>query len=83
MDSEKYPDFLQSAAEFAHEHQLVFPSVPKAYKLLLTVPVSVAKEERTFRKTEDFKELPSFNNEERAFKGPHSPCMRKKLNEHN
>ena len=50
MASEKNPDSVKSAAEFAHEHQLVFPSVSKAYKLLLTAPVSVAKDERTFSK---------------------------------
>ena len=50
MASEKNPDSVQSAAEFSHEHQLVFPSVSKACKLLLIAPVSVAKDERTFSK---------------------------------
>ena len=50
MASEKSPDSVQLAAEFTHEHQLVFPSVSKAYKLLLTIPVSVAKDERKFSK---------------------------------
>ena len=46
----KNSDSVQSAAEFSHEHQLFFPSVSKAYKLLLTAPVSVAKNERAFSK---------------------------------
>ena len=37
-------------AKYAHEHINIFPTVCKAYQLLLTAPVSVAKDERTFSK---------------------------------
>ena len=41
---------LQDVANFAFKKKEIFPSVNKAYQLLLTSPVSVAKDERCFSK---------------------------------
>ncbi|XP_028410508.1 uncharacterized protein LOC114533208 [Dendronephthya gigantea] len=48
--SRKQPSSIQEAAKYAHEYIRIFPTVCKAYQLLLTAPVSVAKDERTFSK---------------------------------
>ena len=48
MIGSKCPNSSRAAALFAHEHQTVFPSVCRAYQLLLTALVSFAKDERTF-----------------------------------
>lgn len=50
MVSSEQPSSVQEAAKYAHENQKTFPTVYKAYRLLLTAPVSVAKDERTFSK---------------------------------
>ena len=39
---------LEKVAELVHKQKSVFPLVNRAYKLALTTPVSVAKNERTF-----------------------------------
>ncbi|XP_046859020.1 zinc finger MYM-type protein 1-like [Xenia sp. Carnegie-2017] len=44
------PKSLQDVALFAFKHKNVFPTVCKAYQLLLTAPVSVEKDERCFSK---------------------------------
>ena len=44
------PTSVQEAAKFAFESRNLFPTVYKSYSLLLTAPVSVAKDERTFSK---------------------------------
>ncbi|XP_046846763.1 uncharacterized protein LOC124440410 [Xenia sp. Carnegie-2017] len=44
------PKSLQDVALFAFKQKSVFPTVCKAYQLLLTTPVSVAKDERCFSK---------------------------------
>ena len=41
---------VQKAAKFAHESKHLFPTVYRSYSLLLTTPVSMAKDERTFSK---------------------------------
>jgi hypothetical protein len=50
MVSSKELTSLTEEAKYAHEHINIFPTVCKAYQLLLTSPVSVAKDERTFSK---------------------------------
>ncbi len=39
---------MAEAASFAEERKNIFPLTNKAYRLLLTAPVTVAKDERTF-----------------------------------
>ncbi len=39
---------MVEAASFAEERKYIFPLTNKAYRLLLTAPVTVAKDERTF-----------------------------------
>ncbi len=41
---------VQEATKYAFESRKLFPTVYKSYSLLLTAPVSVAKDERTFSK---------------------------------
>ena len=48
--SRKQPSSVQEATKYAHEYIRIFPTVCKTYRLLLTAPVSVAKDERTFSK---------------------------------
>ena len=50
MIRSKSPNSFRAAVILAHGHQTVFPIVCRACKLLLTVPVTVAKDERTFSK---------------------------------
>ena len=48
--SRKQLSSVQEVAKYAHKYIRIFPTVCKAYQLLLTAPVSVAKDERTFSK---------------------------------
>ncbi len=41
---------MSEIGQFAHENKFVFPLMAKAYRLALTAPVTVAKDERTFSK---------------------------------
>ena len=44
------PTSVKDAAKFSFENRRLFPTVYKCYSLLLTAPVFVAKDERTFSK---------------------------------
>ena len=59
---------LQDVANFAFKKKETFPSVNKAYQLLLTAPVSVAKDERCFSKLKIVKKLLEIDNEGRTTK---------------
>ncbi|XP_065051305.1 uncharacterized protein LOC135680981 [Rhopilema esculentum] len=51
------PTSVKEAAKFSYENRRLFPTVYKCYSLLLTAPVSVAKDERTFSKLKIVKNL--------------------------
>ena len=59
---------LQDVANFAFKKKEIFPSVNKAYHLLLTAPVSVAKDERCFGKLKIVEKMLEFDNEGRTTK---------------
>lgn len=46
---------VHDVSKVAYEHKSIFPSIYKVFKLLLTAPVSVAKNERTFSKVKIIK----------------------------
>jgi hypothetical protein len=48
---------IYSAAKKAEEMKLVFPLTNRAFRLVLTAPVTVAKDERTFSKLKTVKNL--------------------------
>ena len=49
-ENQPTPTSVQEAVKFAHESIHLFPTVYRSYSLLLTAPVSVAKDEGTFSK---------------------------------
>lgn len=54
---EKSFETMAEAAQSAYDHKSIFPLTTRAYRLALTAPVTVAKDERTFSKLKLVKTL--------------------------